>query len=1690
MLYLFQPATVSRCGMVYMEPDRIGWRSLMLSWVNQISYFDDKTLKMIQGLFSHFVPLLLPFVRRECRELSPSTDIGLVNSLIRLIDCHLYTYKEKTPKENAKNQDTSCCVQSWFIFSIVWSIGGGLDSNSQLKFDVFLRQLILTVPFLFECKVPSKDILYDYIYNSKDNRWITWIETIEKISIPPNCDFNDILIPTKETARYNYLMRTMITNGVPLLVVGPTGTGKSKYISNLLITGISRELYQSTFISFSARTSANQVQDLVMGKLDKRRKGVFGPQIGKKFVLFVDDLNCPAKEQYGAQPPIELLRQFMDHGNWYDRKDTSILELTDIQLAAAMAPPGGGRNAITPRFQRHFNQIAINSFDGTTLFRIFNSIFDWHFNRFDFSVSLKQLAVPLVESTMKVYQWSVENLLPTPAKTHYTFNLRDFSKVVQGIVLSTPDTFDNAESFIRLWTHEIYRVFYDRLIADDDRSNLFGCVISIIKDKFGKEPDSVFKHIATGRTIHDNPLLKEDDMRNLIFGDFIAEKIPGKPPVYVEFGKFADITEACMAQCKEYNQVKKSKLNLVLFRFAIEHISKLCRILKLPGGNALLVGVGGTGRQSLARLSTFIIGYEMFQIEISKGYTVVEWREDIKKLLLAAGRDNRKTVFLFTDSQIKEESFLEDINGILNSGEVPNIFNNEEKQTIMEKFSPEAAENGKDCSPIGIYNSFVACVKQNLHIVLCMSPIGYAFRTRLRQYASIVNCCTIDWFQRWPDDALRSVAVESLAELGMGEKLQNSVVNMCQYFHQYTIELSDHFLAKLGRNNYVTPTSYLELLSSLKTLLKSRRNDVTGIQKRYSGGLGKLEFAEKQIAQMQIDLTKLQPQLQKTTEETVAMLAKITIETAEVETTKSVVSAEEAVASASAATAQAMKQDCESELAVAIPLLNAALAALDTLKKTDIDLVKSMKNPPDGVKLVMEAVCVMKDIKPEKSPDPTGSGRIVLDYWKPSQKMLGDGQFLNSLKSFDKDNIPQAVIKKIRATYIPNQEFKPEKVRLASSAAEGLCSWIIAMEAYDRVMKIVAPKQEALAQTELELVQMMAILSEKRILLQGVIDRLKSLNDNLQELTDKKTRLSNEVKSCSQQLERAQTLLGGLGGEKQRWTDVVTQLESSLFNLTGDVLISAGVIAYLGAFTKNYRQEAIESWVGKMRDEKIPCSASVLISKVLGDPIKIREWTISGLPSDPFSIDNGIIVSNARRWPLMIDPQGQANKWVKNMEKDNNLVIIKLTDADFVRSLENAITFGLPVLLENVKEDLDPILDNVLQKQIFKSGGVNCVKLGDSIIEYSDKFRLYMTSKLSNPHYLPEISVKVSLLNFMITAEGLEDQLLGIVVAKERPELEEEKNSLILQSSANKKKLKGIEDEILMILSSDGNILENEAAIQVLSSSKVLSVELFEKQAIAEETEQKIDESRESYRCIANSSAMLYFCISDLSQIDSMYTYSLTWFIELFSNAINQSSKSNLIKRRLKNLENFFTYSLYCNICRSLFEKDKLLFSFLLCATILKNQKTIDESEYTHLLTGGIGLDVPKEPNPDINIISEKSWNELGRLSGLNAFSGLLTDFRITDWKPLLDSQDLKETPFPGRWETLGDFQRLLIIRALRNEKIVPAVQNFVNVKLGRKFVEPPTFDLSGSYDDSSCRSPLIFILSPGVDPMSQYLYV
>jgi dynein heavy chain len=249
---------------------------------------------------------------------------------------------------------------------------------------------------------------------------------------------------------------------------------------------------------------------------------------------------------------------------------------------------------------------------------------------------------------------------------------------------------------------------------------------------------------------------------------------------------------------------------------------------------------------------------------------------------------------------------------------------------------------------------------------------------------------------------------------------------------------------------------------------------------------------------------------------------------------------------------------------------------------------------------------------------------------------MNDMKFLDNLKTYDKDNIPISIMKVIRGKFIDNPEFDPDLIKSASSAAEGLCRWVRAMECYDRVAKVVGPKKDALKAAETELEGVMATLAEKKATLKAVEDRMATLENSFKTMVTKKDFLERKVISVSNQLIRAEKLIESLGDERDRWTGCASDLEVKYNSLLGDILVSSGIVAYLGAFTKAYRDECVSDWAKTCKLKGIPCSAEIKLANVLGDAVKVRAWILAELPNDSFSIDNGIMINNARRWPLMI----------------------------------------------------------------------------------------------------------------------------------------------------------------------------------------------------------------------------------------------------------------------------------------------------------------------------------------------------------------------------------------------------------------------------------------------------------------------
>ncbi|CAM9395971.1 unnamed protein product [Phaeothamnion confervicola] len=488
---------------------------------------------------------------------------------------------------------------------------------------------------------------------------------------------------------------------------------------------------------------------------------------------------------------------------------------------------------------------------------------------------------------------------------------------------------------------------------------------------------------------------------------------------------------------------------------------------------------------------------------------MAEWHDDLRRCLLNAGLKARPTTFLFSDVQIVNETMLEDINNVLNAGDVPNLYPPEDIEAIMTVCRADCQRKRLPPTKLNIFSQYINRVRSNIHVVICMSPIGEAFRDRLRMFPSLVNCCTIDWFTEWPAEALQGVAVHSLAaaaaaaateagSTGVVSADADAVVRLFQFVHQSVERTSADFFMVLRRRVWVTPTSYLELLGSFRKFLSLKREELDRDRRRLQVGLDKLGSTKEVVSSLQEELTVLQPQLVLTMCEVQDMMTRITADRAEAEVVRVRVAAEESRANAKAAATREIADDAQRDLDEALPALDAAVACLNALKKSDIDEVKSLKTPPKGVKLTMEVCCMLFDVKPIKAKD--AEGKKVDDYWDAAKKsLLVDAkQFIDSLFTFDKDNIPDRVIKRVEP-YTQNPEFTPDAIEKASKACTAICMWALAMYKYHFVAMGVAPKRAKLAEAQAELDTVMAQLKDAKARLQSVQDRLVELEGGFNE---------------------------------------------------------------------------------------------------------------------------------------------------------------------------------------------------------------------------------------------------------------------------------------------------------------------------------------------------------------------------------------------------------------------------------------------------------------------------------------------------------------------------------------------------------------------------------------------------------------
>jgi dynein heavy chain len=752
--------------------------------------------------------------------------------------------------------------------------------------------------------------------------------------------------------------------------------------------------------------------------------------------VFLDDMSMPFINTWGDQITLEITRQLIEAKGYYflNKDDRGYFkEVQNLQFMGAMNWPGGGRNDIPPRLKRHFFSINMTPPSVRSIENIYGEILKALFNPKKYNPDIIAMRALLVDATIGIWDATKKRLLPTPAKFHYNFTIRELAGVFQGICgvaakheykviqnqLNVKTKMRPELFLIALWRHECDRTFVDKLISNGDKKVFSDLLDRVTKEKFRDQLGLDDEQLMTDSYFAD--FMRKDEVDE--YGDITEEA----PFVYEACPDLEAIKAIANDKLEQYNVKNQSKpMNLVIFDDALRHLLRITRIINTPGGNVMLVGVGGSGKQSLTKLASFITKKEFFQISLTKTYGDSQLKDDIRELYNKAGPGGKSVSFIMTDAEIKSETFLEALNSMLATGEIPGLIPKEDKDVIaLECKTVYAREigltKGVDPSNLELWNFFINRVKDQLHTVLCFSPVGNKFRERAQKFPSVFSSCSIDWFLPWPEEALVSVSSKFLSTFKMDctKDIKAELERHMGKCHDLVTEVCEIYFQRMRRHVYVTPKSYLSFIELYKQVYRKKYDGIDVEESNIVSGLSKLKEATEGVEILKIDLKKEDIMLKEAQEDVEKVLKELEVENRKAKIKSDEVAIVQKNCLEQKTQIEGEKEMADRDLAKAMPFLDRAIMAADSISPKDINELGGMRNAVDTTRLIMDAVQIlfqrsMDTIKPKSILMLKTDIPFVFDSFdNHTKKTLTNKDFLKDITDFSnnqKDNITEETI--------------------------------------------------------------------------------------------------------------------------------------------------------------------------------------------------------------------------------------------------------------------------------------------------------------------------------------------------------------------------------------------------------------------------------------------------------------------------------------------------------------------------------------------------------------------------------------------------------------------------------------------------------------------------------------------------------
>uniref|UniRef100_A0AAY5E9K0 Cytoplasmic dynein 2 heavy chain 1 n=1 Tax=Electrophorus electricus TaxID=8005 RepID=A0AAY5E9K0_ELEEL len=1415
------------------------------------------------------------------------------------------------------------------------------------------------------------------------------------------------VIHTPDMQRALHVFTRWLQSGLtqPFLLVGPEGCGKGM----LLRYAFSRlRSTQVAVVHCSAQTSSRHVLQKLSHTcvtISSNTGRVLRPKDCERLVLYLKDINLPKPDKWATSNIIAFLQQVLTYHGFYD-ENLEWVGLENIQIVASMSAGGAlGRHTLTTRF--------------TSIVRICT------------------IDYPDKEQLQTIYSAYLSPVLQRTLGDHPTWSAAGRIHQLSGSLV------------------QIYEQVKAKFTVDDHSHYLFTpCVLTqwslnIIANLFLSVCFSLFL-----------------DTYFVTWGASHEGRVPGQPPP--PYGKplgrlnTSDLTEVIRKGVALYGRDNR-EMELLLFPEVLDYMAQADRVLSRPGGSLLLAGRSGVGRRTAVSVVSHMHGATLFTPKISRSYGLKQFRADLKTVMQLAGIEGQQTVLLLEDYQFVHPSFLEMVNSLLSSGEVPGLYSTEELEPLLLSLKDQASQ---DAFTGPIFNYFSHRVQQNLHVVLIMDCTNEHFTINCESNPALYRKCCVHWMEGWSESSMKKIPEMFLAGMEKQEKSsdkkKHSLASVqADFFHSF---LKIH---ESCREYRATPSHYLSFLRVYQSIYSSKQKDLTQRQQHLQAGVAKLNEAKSLVDELKRRAAEQSVLLKTKQAEADAALQEITMSMQNASDQKTEMEKVKEKMAQEVAKIAERKKKIDDELKEVQPLVEEAKHAVGNIKPESLSEIRSLRMPPDVIRDILEGVLRLMG--------------MFDTSWVSMKSFLAKRGVREDIATFDARNIAHEIRQSVEDLLHRNKaSFDPKNAKRASAAAAPLAAWVKANVQYSHVLEKIQPLELEQAQLVENLRKTESRKNKLEAQLNSVGERVLELKEKFQCRTTEAAKLEADVSRAQETISAAEKLIHQLDGEHTRWNTQMEEISEELDTLPKRVLLAAAFITYLSAAPENERRASLHTWMDNSGLQKFDlrhflCSESEQLI-----------WKSEGLPSDDLSMENALVILQSVACPFLIDPSSRVRTYTCT---HHNLSV----DSNFMTALELAVRFGKTLIIQEL-DGVEPVLYPLLRRDLIAQGPRYVVQIGDKVIDYNEDFRLFLATRNPSPFIPPDAASVITEVNFSTTRSGLRGQLLALTIQQERPELEREKTRLLQQEEEKKIQLALLEESLLETLATaQGNILENKELIESLNQTKASSALIHDALVESHRLQMSLDQERDAYLPLAERASNMYFVITDLSRINNMYRFSLSAFLRIFHRALQTKQESNSTEVRIAVLEASLKTMVYEYVCRSLFKADQLMFALHFVKGM--HPELLQENEWD-TFTGLIVGDMVKKADSQKSLQEQiPSWIDQERLTAVallkSTFPALYQSLCLHDaglWLAFSRSSTCEQEIPPFITKKISRFQQVLVVQALRPDRLQSAMATFASHALGMRELSPPPLNLRRLYGETLELEPVLIIISPGADPSQELL--